>query len=134
MIELHPGEICDFCSSKDITKVYPCKSFKVAGIEMFGVDVFSRNEWDACAICTALIESKSWSELMERVLTTNPNFQAPYTDTERKALRPFILGLHQQFQQNRIGEGQPAVRKSTPQEHALWTGNIESEEEPKKEG
>jgi len=56
-------ELCDFCSGMErpFTE-YKCKDFDS------GVGIISRNGWNACPKCSALIESDDQEGLLDRVM------------------------------------------------------------------
>lgn len=95
-----PKSICDFCSSPNVTWVYPARTF--AAYVFDGIVGESVGDWAACAICHGLIESGRHTELTERSLVTLLERQ-PEMKSAEEELRTHIRSFHAMFFQNRIG-------------------------------
>lgn len=95
-----PKSICDFCSSPNVTWVYPARTFAAYVFE--GIVGESVGDWAACSICHGLIESGRHAELTERSLTTLLESQPEMRRAEQE-LRNHIRSFHTIFLQNRIG-------------------------------
>lgn len=69
MIEITPKMICDFCSEQPVVKEYPCRSFTMIGSSINKIpNLDSENSWMACQTCADLIDSNSWSGLLNRCM------------------------------------------------------------------
>jgi hypothetical protein len=95
-----PNSICDFCSSPNVTWVYPARTFAAYIFE--GIVGESVGDWAACPICHSLIESGRQTELAERSLVTLLERQPEMKSAERE-LRTHIRSFHTMFFQNRVG-------------------------------
>jgi len=94
--------ICDFCSSPNVTWVYPARTFAAYVFEGFVGE--SVGDWAACPICHGLIESGRHAELTERSLITLLERQ-PEMKSAEPELRAQIRAFHTMFFQNRAGSG-----------------------------
>ena len=92
--ELH----CDFCSSPDIVKDYPCVSF--VAIKIPAITATSEGKWVACAVCAALVDHNKWEELAVRSLQTSGHEDSPAA--MKALLLDFIRVLHRQFREGRL--------------------------------
>lgn len=95
-----PKSICDFCSSPNVTWVYPARTFAAYVFE--GIVGGSVGDWAACPICHGLIESGRHADLTERSLTTLLERQ-PEMKSAEEELRTHIRSFHTMFFQNRVG-------------------------------
>ena len=95
-----PRSICDFCSSPNVTWVYPARTFAAYVFE--GIVGESVGDWAACPICHGLIESGRHAELTERSLVTLLERQPEMKGAEAE-LRNQIRGFHTMFLRNRVG-------------------------------
>ena len=90
--------ICDFCSSPNVTWVYPARTFAAYVVE--GIVGESVGDWAACPICHGLIESSQHVELAERSLVTLLERQPEMKSAEQE-LRTHIRTFHTMFFRNR---------------------------------
>lgn len=95
-----PESICDFCSSPNVTWVYPARTFAAYVSE--GIVGESVGDWAACSICHGLIDSGRHTELTERSLVTLLERQ-PEMKSAEEELRTQIRSFHTMFFQNRGG-------------------------------
>lgn len=95
-----PKSICDFCSSPNVTWVYPARTFAAYVFE--GIVGESVGNWAACPICHGLIESGRHAELTERSLITLLERQ-PEMKSAEEELRTHIRSFHTMFFRNRVG-------------------------------
>jgi hypothetical protein len=101
-----PKSICDFCSSPNVTWVYPARTFAAYVFE--GIVGESVGDWAACPICHGLIESGRHLELAERSLVTLLERQPEMKGAEAE-LRNQIRGFHTMFFQNRVGSAMTII-------------------------
>jgi hypothetical protein len=94
--------ICDFCSSPDVTWLFPAQDFTMARVK--GEEHTSRDEWAACEICAHLIDQELWDLLTEHSVKrfmvekgTSPLLSA--------LLYEAVQGNTVRFQQHRTGPG-----------------------------
>lgn len=92
--------ICDFCSSPNVTWVYPARTFAAYVFE--GIVGESVGDWAACPICHGLIESGRHAELTERSLITLLERQ-PEMKSAEEELRTHIRSFHTMFFRSRVG-------------------------------
>jgi hypothetical protein len=95
-----PRSICDFCSSPNVTCVYPARTFAAYVFE--GIVGESVGDWAACPICRGLIESGRHTELTERALITLLERQPEMKSAEQE-LRTHIRSFHRMFFRSRVG-------------------------------
>lgn len=95
-----PKSICDFCSSPNVTSVYPARTFAAYVFE--GIVGEGAGDWAACPICHMLIESGRHAELTERSLVTLLERQ-PKMKSAEEELRTNIRSFHTMFFENRVG-------------------------------
>lgn len=95
-----PKSICDFCSSPNVTWVYPARTFAAYVFE--GIVGESVGDWAACPICHGLIESSRLTELAERSLLTLLERQPEMKSAEQE-LRAQIRCFHMMFFRHREG-------------------------------
>lgn len=95
-----PRPICDFCSSPNVTWVYPARTF--AAYIFDSIVGESVGDWAACSICHGLIDSGRHTELTERSLVTLLERQ-PEMKSAAQELRMHIRSFHTMFFQNRLG-------------------------------
>jgi hypothetical protein len=95
-----PKSICDFCSSPNVTWVYPARTFAAYVFE--GIVGESVGDWAACPICHGLIESGLHAELTERSLVTLIERQ-PEMKCAEEELRTHIRSFHTMFFRSRVG-------------------------------
>lgn len=98
--------ICDFCSSPNVTWVYPARTFAAYVFE--GIVGESVGDWAACPICHGLIESDRHLELTERSLATLLERQPEMRSAEHE-LRSQIRSFHTMFFRNRLGSAMTIV-------------------------
>lgn len=95
-----PKSICDFCSSPNVTWVYPARTFAAYVFE--GIVGESVGDWAACPICHGLIESGRHADLAERSLITLLDRQPEMKSAEQE-LRSQIRSFQMMFFRNRLG-------------------------------
>lgn len=88
--------ICDFCSSPDITRSYPCEEFEM--IEIGSIHQVSEGAWAACTPCAELIDADKWEELAVRSVDSAP---FPLPAAQRIAYLLLLRNLHQRFRKAR---------------------------------
>lgn len=95
-----PKSICDFCSSPNVTWVYPARTFAAYVFE--GIVGESVGDWAACPICHGFIEAGQQTELAERSLVSLLERQPDMKGAEQE-LRTQIRSFHTMFFRHRIG-------------------------------
>ena len=98
MESISGGLHCDFCSSSEIVKDYPCVSF--TAIKIPAVTATSEGKWVAYAVCADLVDHDKWEELAVRSLQTSGYWDWPAE--KRALLLDFIRVLHRQFREGRL--------------------------------
>jgi hypothetical protein len=87
---------CRFCDAAPVTKTYQAALAPVSPDAL--TIVIDDLEWNACSICSALIDSNQWDALNERVLEAwvdHFKAQGIYLDfAERDRLRKAIIHSH----------------------------------------
>ncbi len=94
------SEICDFCSSPDITRAYFCIDFEM--LVAFNIHQLSEGAWAACDECGKLIDTEGWNLLahrsVEKFVETFPFVLSP---EEKLEFLSQMLHLHQKFREGR---------------------------------
>jgi hypothetical protein len=89
------GEICDFCSAKEVFAAYQCGNFIAFGKDTPYVQE-SSGAWAACYICATLIDNERWDDLTARSakqLEKDLGFLPA-------GVKPFLKEVHRLFRLN----------------------------------
>lgn len=62
---------CDFCSSKEVTDVFPCSDFEAPKHKLAPVNIF-QGAWFACKACSKLVENNQMDLLIIRATKKFP--------------------------------------------------------------
>lgn len=91
---------CDFCSTLNPTRVYPCTSFDIHAIVPMN-PLLSGTDWLACEECAALIDGDDREGLVERAVAS---FFDRHTVRRLRpeAVRIQLLATYEQFWNSRI--------------------------------
>jgi hypothetical protein len=64
------GEVCDFCNSTPVVKVYDAAPIAFAFAFARPIVHVCDTKWTACATCAALIDQDRWTDLTDRAMET----------------------------------------------------------------
>lgn len=96
-------EVCDFCNSSPVVKIYACHNFLVPGTKHAVFAQGSLGAWASCSHCSYLVDKRKWSRLTDR--STKMFMRKHGTPSyEYSDLREQFRLIHYEFKKHLIRE------------------------------